>query len=154
MKRQLLAILLVCTSAALSQAGQAANSQIPAPSIARQQVLDTTNEWIAAENRHDAAALSRILDDQFISTFAANNPIDKEAFIKGITSGTVDPTQSQSLADTKAVVDGDTAVITGTDTFHSAAKSGPAFRYTITYIYRDGHWRALAEHIVTIPANR
>ena len=145
---KLLIIALVISSAALSAA---AHAQSPAPPDARQQVLDTTEEWIAAENKHDAAALSRILDDKFISTFAANPPRGKDAFIKGIVTGPVDPTQSQSLTDVSVSIDGDTAVIVGNDTFHSATKPSPAFRFTITYVRRQGRWLALGEHIVTIP---
>lgn len=147
---------LVCFGAALSQAPPAsAQSPVPAGAKqdeARRQVLDTTEQWIAAENKHNAAALRQIIDDKFISTYAANKPRDKDAFIKGITDGPVDPTQSQSLTDQSIVIDGDTAVIVGTDTFHSATKPPvPPLRYTITYVKRQGHWRALGEHIVTIP---
>lgn len=156
MKRRLLILALAgCGAAlpvALSVAAQAATSS---PGEAKQQVLDVTEQWVAAENKHDAAALGHILDDQFISTFAANSPIGKDAFIKGITKGEVDPTQSQSLTDEQVVVEGDTAIITGIDTFHSAVKTPiPPMRFTITYVRRQGQWRALAEHIVAIPAKQ
>jgi hypothetical protein len=149
---KLLIMVLVLSGAALSFAAEAQDSRSPAPADARQQVLNATGEWIAAENKHDAAALDRILDDKFISTFAANKPRGKEAFIKGIVAGQIDPTQSQSLTDVSVVIDGDTAVTVGTDTFHSATKPLLALRYTITYVHRQGRWVALGEHIVTIPS--
>ena len=142
MKKTLLALALICPAAAHAQSADV-----------RQQVIDATRQWIDAENKHDAAVLDRILDDQFISTYAANGPRTKADFIKGITKGPVDPTQSQDLTDVSVAVDGDTAVIVGTDTFHSAtAKPVAPLRFTITYVRKQGHWVALGEHIVTIAA--
>ncbi|HWF65369.1 MAG TPA: nuclear transport factor 2 family protein [Rhizomicrobium sp.] len=151
---RLLIRALAFSSIALSIAAEAQESRSPAPADARQQVMNVTEEWIAAENKHDTAALGRLLDDKFISTFAANRPRGKDAFIKGIVAGPIDPTQSQSLTDVSVVIDGDTAVTVGTDTFHSATKPPLALRYTITYVHKQGRWVALGEHIVTIPSTK
>jgi ketosteroid isomerase-like protein len=142
--------ILALAGAAWAMAAHAADAQKRRD--AKQEVLDVTQQWIAAENSHDAAALDRILDDQFISTFAANPPREKAAFIKGITKGEIDPTQSQTITDEKLVVEGDTAVLTGVNAFHSTRKTPiPPMRFTITYAKRQGRWRALAEHIAVIP---
>jgi ketosteroid isomerase-like protein len=149
--------VLVFSVAALSTVARAEGTQIPASIDARQQVLNLTREWVAAENKHDAAALRRILDDKFVSSSDASRPRDKETFIKGITAGDVDPTQSQSLTDETVIVDGDTAIVIGTDTFHRTGSSAPStlkLRYTVTYIHRHARWVALAEHVVTVPSNR
>ena len=151
MKRRLLSLALAAAaSSALLIAAPAS-----AESDAKQEVIDTTRQWIVAENRHDAASLREILDDNFITTYAAGKPGNKESFIKAITSGEVDPTQTQDLTDTSVIVDGDTAIIVGNDTFHSATKPPVApLRFTITYVKRQGRWRALAEHIVSIPGKQ
>jgi ketosteroid isomerase-like protein len=118
---------------------------------AKQQASQLLRDWVTAENEHDAAALERILDDQFISTYAAGKPTRKSAFIKSLTKGKADPRQSQSLTDETVVVEGDTAILVGTDTFHRtdhAEPDGLALRYTITCVRKDGRWVALAEHIV------
>jgi ketosteroid isomerase-like protein len=149
--------VLVCSVAALSTVARAEDTQIPASIDARQQVLNLTREWVAAENKHDATALRRILDDKFVSSSDASRPRDKEAFIKGITAGDVDPTQSQALTDETVIVDGDTAIVIGTDTFHRTGSGAPSnlkLRYTVTYIHRHARWVALAEHVVTVPPNR
>lgn len=121
---------------------------------AKQQVLDLGKEWAAAEDKRDTRTLRRILDDKFVASFGANKPYDKEAFIKQIVSGDVDPTESQTLTDETVIVDGDTAVVVGTDTLRGT-KSGAArtevARYTVTYIRRNGQWVALAEHLVEAP---
>jgi hypothetical protein len=121
---------------------------------AKQQVLDLENEWVIAEHNRDAATLWRILDDKFVASFGADKPQDKEAFIKGIVSGNVDPTESQALTDRTVIIDQDTAVVVGTDTERGTRKGASytaVARYTATYIRRQGQWLALAEHMVEVP---
>ena len=121
------------------------------PAEAKQQVMQLLRDWVTAENAHDAVALGRILDDQFISTSGAGKPHSKQDFITAITKGKPDSRQSQTIEDETVVVDGDTAVDVGTNIFHMSDKSAPdglALRYTITFTRRSGHWTALAEHIV------
>jgi steroid delta-isomerase-like uncharacterized protein len=124
---------------------------------AKQQVLDLEKEWVAAEHSHDVAALRRILDDKFVASFGAGKPSDKEAFIKGIVSSDVDPTESQTLTDRTLIIDQDTAIVVGTDT-ERGTRNGAAYtevaRYTVTYILRNGRWLALAEHLVEVPQGK
>lgn len=152
MKRKLLSLALAGSLASLSAAVHAEVShQSPPKPDAKQQVMTLLRDWVTAENEHDVAALQRILDDKFITTSGAGQPGNKERFIKSLTAGKADPGQSQSLTDETIVVDGDTAVVVGTDTFHrtdGAKPDGLALRYTITFIRRHGRWTALAEHIV------
>jgi ketosteroid isomerase-like protein len=126
-------------------------------SAAKQQVLDLEQEWVAAEHNHDAAALRRILDDKFVASFGAGKPYDKEAFIKEIVSGDVDPAESQALTDRTVIIDHDTAVVVGTDTLRGTRNGAPdtaVYRYTVTYIRRNGQWLALAEHLVEVPRGK
>src|ERR1700754_3413701 len=144
MRSRFSAIALGASVIALSGAARADDA-----ADAKQMLRD----WVTAENTHDAAALNRILDDQFISTYAAGKPTRKAAFIKSLTKGKDDPRQSQSLTDETVVVEGDTAILVGTDTFHRTDHADPdglALRYTITCIRKNGRWVALAEHIVKI----
>ena len=138
-------LIVLLSSAAQAETGSA---------DAKQQASQLLRDWVTAENEHDAAALGRILDDNFISTYEAGKPTRKDAFIKGLTKGAADPRQSQSLTDETVIVEGDTAILVGTDTFHrtdGAKPDGLALRYTITCVRRDGRWVALAEHIVKLP---
>ena len=146
MKQYILGVALAGACAVLSTGAQAQSS-----GDAKEQVKQLLRDWADAENRHDAAALGRILDDQFISTSGFGKPHSKADFIKALTSGKPDPRQSQTLEDETVVVVGDTAVDVGTNIFHMSDKSAPdgmALRYTITFARRGGHWTALAEHIV------
>ena len=120
-------------------------------------MLDLGKEWVAAEVKHDAATLRRILDDKFVASFGVEKPYDKGAFIKLICSGDVDPTASQTLTDETVIIDQDTAVVVGTDTARgtdSGKTYTVVYRYTVTYIRRRGQWIALAEHLVEVPQGK
>jgi len=148
---------LACCMAASPLAGEPKNSKTLPPADAKQQVLNLEREWVDAEIKHDAATLRRILDDKFVASFGAEKPYDKEAFIKAIVSGDVDATESQTLTDRTVIIDRDTAVVVGTGTARGT-KSGAAYtvvyRYTVTYILRNGQWVALAEHLVEVPQTK
>ena len=133
----------------------------PAPGVdasqtaARDELLRLERDWTTAENKHDEATLRRILDEKFVATFGTKKPpYDKEGFIKAQLAGDVDPTVSDTLSDQIVIVDGDTAVVVGTDTERST-KKGEAHtavaRYTATYVRRNGRWLALAEHMALVP---
>ncbi len=120
----------------------------------RQKVLDLEQTWVNAEIHHDAATLRRILDDKFLASFNADTPLDKESFIKLIVTGYADPTESQTLTDQNVIIDHDAAVVVGTDTVRGTEKGNPysvVYRYTVTYIHRNGQWLALAERLVEAP---
>jgi ketosteroid isomerase-like protein len=120
---------------------------------AKHQILDLEQRWVTAEQNHDAATLRRILDGKFVATFGGEKPLDKEAFIKAIVRGDRDPTESQTLTDRKVILDGDTAVVVGTDAVRGTRSGKPytaVYRYTVTYVRRNGRWIALAEHLAEV----
>ena len=151
---RILVFTLACCVAASSVAKEPKNSKTVPPADAKQQVLDLGKEWVAAEVKHDAATLRRILDDKFIASFGVKDPYDKETFIKHIVTGDVDPTESQTLTNETVIIDQDTAVVVGTDTARGTYNGSAytvVYRYTVTYIRRHGQWLALAEHLVEVP---
>ena len=157
LKQPIAALLLGCCMAVglPTPAAEPRNPRTARPSEARQALLDLETEWTLAEEKHDEAALRRILDDRFVATFGAARTYDKEAFIALFAGGdTDDASRSQTITDDAVIIDGDTAVLVGTDTARGA-KDGVAYtvvyRYTTTYIRRHGQWVALAEHIVQAP---
>lgn len=148
--------LSVC---ALVSAAFASEANVAGPSATdvKQQLIDLEEVWVTAENTHDTATLHRILDDRFVATWASGKTVDKEAFIKGVTSGDINPTMTQTLTDRTFLIDGDTAVVVETDTVRST-KDGKetikVYRITVTYIRRNGRWTALAEHMVKVPPDK
>ena len=145
--------LMLAASAVASSAAQQ-NSKTPPPAVAKQQVLELEKEWVAAEVKHDATTLQRILDGKFVASFGAGKPYNKDAFIKLVTSGDPDPTASQTLTDQTVILEDDTAVVVGTDTARETEKgviTTVVYRYTVTYVRRNGRWVALAEHLAEAP---
>ena len=138
-----------------SFAAESQESRFPSAAEAEKQVLRLGRQWAAAEDKADPATLRSILDDRFNATFGSGKTYNKEAYIKAmIGDGVVDATGSQTLTDETVLVDRDTAVVIGTDTARGTDKGEAyaiVYRYTITYIWRKGRWRALAEHIARVP---
>jgi ketosteroid isomerase-like protein len=156
--KHLLALLTLasCMTVAALAAESKPTSASPAAD-AKKQVLNLEKEWVAAELSHDANKLQRILDDKFVFSYGSEKPADKATYIKEFTDGDVDPSESQSLSDESVIVDGDIAVVVGTDTASGTEKGSPyrvVFRYTVTYMHRQGHWLALAEHLVEVPSGK
>jgi hypothetical protein len=53
--------------AALSVAAERKNSNALLAADDKQQLLDLEQEWVTAENRHDASTLRRILQEKFVA---------------------------------------------------------------------------------------
>jgi ketosteroid isomerase-like protein len=125
---------------------------------AKEEVLRMEREWTIAEDKHDEAALRRILDEKFLVTSGTKSPPnDKEGFIRQMLAGEIDTTASQTLTEPTVIIDGDMAVVIATDTMHGTDKGQAytaVFRYTATYVHHSGRWLALAEHIVRMPAQQ
>jgi len=146
------AVLSIAAGALL--VGLAACANAPASSGARPdaeaEVRAIERKWVDAETRRDAAAVAEFLDDQFLFVVGSRPPITKEQFVKAVPSFT---STSQVLSDQVVRIEGDTAVVIGRD-----ALEGPGYkqnwRYTVTYVRRQGTWRALAEHMVQEDASR
>jgi ketosteroid isomerase-like protein len=148
MRTRLSTIAVACTVAVLFGAGNT-HADDKATVADEQALLQLEREWVDAEARHDVVALQSILDDRFVATFGAGKLLDKNAFIKEVTAGAIDPTESQKLSGQTIVLAGDTAVVVETDTIRRIKNGQPSesvHRFTVTYIKRDGHWVALAEH--------
>ena len=148
-------LLAASVASSLSLAGESQESRFPSAAGAEKQVINLGRQWAAAEDKADSATLRSILDDRFNATFGSGKTYNKEAYIKAmIGDGVVDATGSQTLTDETVLVDRDTAVVIGTDTARGTDKGEAytiVYRYTITYIWREGRWRALAEHIARVP---
>lgn len=153
LKRQVVAVTLVCCMAAGSAATQPTSSSTASGTDARQQLFDLEEEWTAAEDKRDAVVLRRILDERFVATLGAAKTYDRDAFIR-LFAGDIDPTKSHTFTHEAVIIDGDTAVLVSTYTARGT-RDGAAYtavyRSTVTYIHRGGQWRALAEHIVRVP---
>ena len=134
---------------------QSVRAESPGTLTDEQQILALEQEWIKAEPNHDVATLDRILHEQFVSRFGAEQPLNKKAFIADVTEGPVDPTLTHTLSDQRVIINGDTAIVMETDTIRRIKDGQPVesvHRFTVTYIRRQGRWQALAEQSARVPA--
>ena len=138
---------------ALSPAIAPKNTTTALPADPKQEVLALGQQLVAAVKKRDGTTLGRILDDKFVLSFGTGKPHDKEDFINLTVSDDFDPTESHTLTDETVLIDGDTAVVVGTDTERGTDRGmvyTTTYRYTATDIRRHGEWRALAEHLVSV----
>jgi len=134
LKEQILGLMLAWCMAALSAATEPTSSKAAPAADAKQQLMDLEKEWAAAEDKGDLAAIRRILDERFVATYGAKT-YDREGFLQFF-AGDVDPTASQTLTYDAVIIDGDTAVVVGTDTAHGTSEGAAytvAYKYTATY---------------------
>ena len=138
---------MLCVTVAAADQHPASNKQ----NSEEQRVLAVEQSWIKAEVEHDQATLMRILDVSFVATFGPRKPIDKATFIAEAMRFTF---ASQKVTHDVVHVDGDTAVVVGTDTAFSSDSTQKAmtFRYTTMYLKRHGKWVAIAEQMGLVVA--
>jgi hypothetical protein len=137
--------LVVASSCVAGTGSRAEDTKLTAD---QQALAKADSDWVAAEDRHDAAALRALLDDQFVATMGGGELIDKATFIRNETQGQPDPTVTQEISGRRIIVAGSTGVIVETDTLRRTRDGKPSvltWRFTATYIKRGGRWLALAE---------
>lgn len=106
-------------------------------------------DWIAVYASHDFAPLERLLAEDFVSTLADGALRRKRAHIETYKAD-FESLASVTSADVEVHVNAlDVAVVTGsyTATLREPKGAAPArFRYTDTWLKRDGVWRCIATH--------
>ena len=125
---------------------------VPSPAVAEREILDIERAWDDAEVHRDGAAIDAILDDRFVLTYGGEAPLDKATIIKMVLSNNNPSPLTPS--ETRVLVDGDVAIVTGVETVDKVVDGKPvkrANRHTTTFAHRDGHWRALSVHMAPVP---
>jgi ketosteroid isomerase-like protein len=151
MLRHHLGVIVGCAITAASAVAADGGAQ-PSASVEKE-VLAVEQAWVEAERKGDTDALKRLIHDRYIVTFNTGKLHNKEEFIKAFAGSKPEQTR-QTLSDETVIVDHDTAIVVGTDTLQGTKNGEPytrVARYTCTYVRRDGHWVALAEHLVDVP---
>lgn len=150
--------LIPTSSAPTSGAAQAsiAPQQGQSLSQAEQEVRKLEREWLDAYERHDAAAMDRIVADDFKltqSSGAAQTKADILAALKA-TRDSGRPEPKFSTEDVQSRVEGDTVILTGRF-IQRMERDGQTrtmeARYTDTYTKRQGRWQVVASQLTRIP---
>ena len=125
-----------------------------APSQARsadeRQIIAIEEQWVDAEVKHDEVVLNQVLDDDFMLISASGITTGRAAFIERVRKFTY---TAIKVVHERIEIKGDTAIVIATVSTRSASGAANApLRFTVTYIKRNGVWRALAEHASSIAA--
>jgi ketosteroid isomerase-like protein len=139
MKQILPVCLLLGTAALLGQVKNDRNS-------VEQTLIQIEHEWSQADIQRDAAALNRILAEDWMGIDFEGTVLNKAQALKGISSNS-GSLESTVLRDMKVRVYGNTAVVTGTDTekgeYHGKDSSGK-YLWTDVFVRRNDRWQAVS----------
>ena len=130
MKRTFLISMLAIPFFACAVAAEAT-----AESVAVAELIALDDAWIDAEVSGDRKALERILDEQFLATWASGKTIDRTAYIDYILSEEIPPF---SVVHDAIRVHGDTALVI------DISATGKT-KFTWIAVKRDGQWRVISE---------
>jgi ketosteroid isomerase-like protein len=104
--------------------------------------------WNSLRLESDVEGLERLLCDDWLLTHSDGRVQDKADYLKELSSRTR-ANQVIENQDVEVRLHGDTAVVTGTSVQAGTSNGQPwsgRFRFTRTWILRDGDWRMLASH--------
>jgi hypothetical protein len=146
---------LACNPGSPAKSGDSGTATVAAakdPNVEKS-LTDLENAWPKAVADRDAATFERILAPNFVYT-EDSVLYKRDEVIKGMTSGT-DSVQSGNNEDMKVHDFGNgTAVVTGILVLVGRNPTGPfthRYRFTDTWMYRDGKWQIVAAQDYLIP---
>jgi ketosteroid isomerase-like protein len=143
MRHRAVAFLLVLCSLGLAEG------------ISRAQAGDETkiialeNLWNQMQINHDAVAMGKMLDADFVFTDYDGTVMTKEQFLESIRDTSIQLTVEVST-DMKLHRHGDTVVVIGATHEKGTDKGKPYShqgRFTDTWIKKDGQWICIASHL-------
>lgn len=143
--------LLLAAAVALSGQAPAAPA---APNSVEQILLQLERDWSQADVHKDAAALDRILAEDWIGIDFEGTVLTKSQALEGLASdsGSLETTV---LRDMKVRIYGNTAIITGTDIekseYHGKDSSGK-YLWTDVFVFRNGLWQAVSSQSTKLAA--
>jgi ketosteroid isomerase-like protein len=128
-------------------------AEVPSPrqiESVEQAVLKATQDWLAADERQDRAALNKIIADDFVGTGPMGTTVSKGDVIPREGTGNGHGL-SISGQDIKARVFGDTAIVTGRGVPKTQQNERPEMRFTVVFVKRAGNWQMVGAHLSGIP---
>ena len=158
MKRAFGVCLFLACAAALAS-GQEKSPAARQPGAAELEVRKLEREWLDAYEQYDAAAMDRIVADDFTITFHNGGMQNKSQLMAGIKAPRREggPTYKFHTEDVESRAYGDTVILTGRVVMLSRQgdkTNREEYRYTDTYVRRQGRWQVVASHLSNVPAPR
>ena len=149
-------MLIVCALAAASLPafGQAKpDASKSGGASVEQSLLQMERDWAKAGQTKDAAAIDRILADDWIGQGFDGKAWTKAQSLADLKSAG-SSLQSIELTDMKVRVYGNAAVVTGGDTEKSTSEgkdSSGKYVWTDVFVNRNGKWQAVASESTKVP---
>jgi ketosteroid isomerase-like protein len=130
---------------------------VPGPAPSREdQVVEAERAWSQAFLRHDLAALSRLLADDFVGIDGRGFLSDKAAELEEARApepGATGPALAgEALSEVRVRLYGDTAILTAVNTARfspgpgETAESTIRYRRTTVWVWREGRWQCVSFH--------
>ena len=146
------ALLILAASALVS--GQMTGKKAYRNTKVEPELKRVEEEWANAYLRHDAAALERILADEFITVGSNGQSHGKAQDIEELKSDSANYEYSTPY-DLDIRVYGDMAVVIGRTKERGHYDSGRQFineyRWTDVFVKRQGRWQCIAAQVASIP---
>jgi ketosteroid isomerase-like protein len=105
--------------------------------------------------KHDTSAIEQIVADDFVGTSSSGKTGDKATLLAEAKRDTNTYTSAASSDMTVRMFGPGVAVVTGIATETGKSKAGKTFshtyRFTDTWVERDGEWRCVAAHAMALP---
>jgi len=154
MKRIFAVVVLVtvASSIALGRMADKQNKTQNGKAGTEQALMQLERDWTAAALNKDAAALDKILADDWVGQNPAGTATKTEA-LADLRSGD-NKIESETMGDMKVRVFGDTAVVTGSDDEKSSYKGKDTsghYTWTDVFVKRHGRWQAAASQGTVVP---
>lgn len=118
------------------------------PELVLSQLTAIEREWNEANIKGNRAIVRRIVADEFRGVGANGSVENKEQMLANLEPNP--NIASLKLSDLKVSLAGNTAVLTGLNT--AKAKNGQrlTFRFTDTFLWREGHWQAISSQATQV----
>ena len=113
------------------------------------------SRWEASLLKHDTSEIERIVADDFIGTSSSGKQGDKATLIAEAKRDTNTYTSAASSDMSVRMFGPNVAVVTGIARETGKTKAGKtftnSFRFTDTWVERNGEWQCVAAHAMALP---
>ena len=118
-------------------------------------IKELESRWEAALLTHDSSMIEKIVADDFIGTSSSGKTGDKATLLAEAKRDTNTYTSAVSSDMNVRLFAPNVAVVTGIARESGKTKTGKAFsnayRFTDTWVERDGEWQCVAAHAMALP---
>jgi ketosteroid isomerase-like protein len=128
-----------------------------ADSSVTSRVKELESRWEAALMSRDTTAIEKIVADDFIGTSSSGKTGDKTTLLAEAKRDTNTYSSATSSDMTVKMFGPNVAVVTGVAKETGKTKAGKTFshsyRFTDTWVERNGEWQCVAAHAMALPKN-